>query len=702
MLGWARRLPAYALNGVSVSVGVALVQGLTSWFASAAFAQAASIGAVLASLPHLTGRAVPTLRRSLAGGSLGSLATLVMMLTADHAWLRGAAVALLSLLSLLGMAWGARAAPIVFGVIIGMIFSLARPSSHDALPTALASVGGVALYAAWAFVSAKLLESRYRALSVAAAVSALSALLRARAAVLTRAQGDSEAEATALFGQLKEELRLAQALQTARELLYPVAARRGVAVQIAILARVVELREILLTSRLDLDLLGRDQAGRSVLAELAFGLRKLSDALRQLARSHRLGSAPLAAELALVAIPNLQAAEGSFEAGDPRARLVPVVAARLRYLSEEVAAIHALISGDAARGSIRPEHLRRYVIDGDTWPLSALRPHLTLSSPVLRHALRSALAFTSVYVLAYALPWTTRPYWMLLSVAVVLRGTLDDTLSRRNARVFGTAIGCVLVAVLVPRIADPLLKMAFVAAVGAAHAFVNVRYLLTAISGTVMALLQAHFAAPTTTSLVVERLLDTVIGALFAWAFSYVLPSWERRALPIAIDRALQALRSYATCALEPRGASAEQRLARQRAYDALEVVAAALRRSAAEPRRVRPPVNELVIALEHAQRLMAHLSSLRSLLQRRGERLPADEAAVALADARRRIDERLSLHATDELPPPQSSYAEVPPATVEHDPLPWLLRRLDASVHDAELAGRAVRRALGELRRAQ
>jgi uncharacterized membrane protein YccC len=702
MLGWARRLPAYALNGVSVSVGVALVQGLTSSFASAAFAQAASIGAVLASLPHLTGRAIPTLRRSLAGGLLGSLATLVMMLTADHAWLRGGAVALLSLLALMGMAWGARAAPIVFGVIIGMIFSLARPTSHDALPTALASAGGAALYAAWAFVNAKLLESRFRALSVASAVAALSALLRARAAVLTRAQGDSEAQAAALFGQLKEEKRLAQALQTARELLYPVATRGGVAVQIAIVSRVVELREILLTSRLDLDLLGGDQAGRSVLDQLALGLRKLSDALQQLARSQRLGSVPLAADLALVALPGLEVAENPFAASDPRARLAPVVAARLRYLREEVVAIRALTSGDATRGSIRPEHLRRYVIDDDTWPLSALRLHLTWSSPVSRHALRSALAFTSVYVLAYALPWTTRPYWMLLSVAVVLRGTLDDTLSRRNSRIVGTAIGCVLVTILVTQVADPLLKLTFIGAVGAAHAFVNVRYLLTAISGTVMALLQAHFAAPTTTSLVVERLLDTVIGALFAWAFSYVLPSWERRALPIAIERALQALRSYATCALEPRGASAEQRLARQRAYDALEVVAAALRRSAAEPRRVRPPVNELVIALEHAQRLMAHLSSLRSLLQRRGERLPAGEAAAALADARRRVDERLSLDAADEVRPPQSSYTELPPATVEVDPMPWLLRRLDASVHDAELAGRAVRRALNELRRAR
>jgi uncharacterized membrane protein YccC len=387
------------------------------------------------------------------------------------------------------------------------------------------------------------------------------------------------------------------------------------------------------------------------------------------------------------------------DANDPRARLLPVVAARLRYLREEVEAVASLLGGDGGRSSLPPEQLGRYVVDDDTWPLSALSSHLRLESPVFRHALRSSLAFTSVYAFASALPWTTRPYWMLLSVAVVLRGTLDDTLSRRNARVLGTAIGCVAVTVLVALVSEPFLKLTFVGSVGVAHAFVNVRYLLTAISATLMALLQAHFAAPTALPLVVERLLDTVIGALFAWAFSYVLPSWERRTLPAAIERALEALRVYSESALELHASSAEQRLARQRAYDALEVVSAALRRSAAEPPRVRPPVKDLVLALDHAQRLMAHLSSLRSLLQRRAQRLPTGETNEALADARRIVDEGLSLLPPRERRRKLSSYGEVPEAPVDQLPLPWLLRRLDASVHDASQAGAAIRRALAELR---
>jgi uncharacterized membrane protein YccC len=701
MLGWARRLPAHALNGVSVGVGVGLVQLLTLALLSAEHARGCATGAVLASLPHLTGRAVPTLRRTLVGGLLASLVTLAVMTTAGHRLLRALSIALISFVALLGMAWGARAASIVFSIIIGLVFALAEPASRALLPEALAIASGATLYALWAFVSAKLLEPRYRSLAVFNCLEAAAALLRARALVLTQAEREPEpgAEDNARFGQLSEELRLAQALQQARDLVYPAAQRRGGALLVALLSRVAELREIVLTARLDLDLLGRDHAARFVRARLALGLRQLAELLEQLARLRELSlGARAEGSLPLPELPDLLEAASLIDADDPRARLLPVVAARLRYLREEVEALRALLLGDPARSSLGPAELEQYVADDDTWPLSALQPHLSLDSPVLRHALRSSLGFTSVYALATALPWTTKPYWMLLSVAVVLRGTLDDTLSRRNARVLGTAIGCALATALVALFPDPVLKLSFAAAVGVAHAFVNIRYLLTAISATIMALLQAHFAAPGGPPLVFERLLDTVLGALFAWAFSYVLPSWERRTLPIAIERALEALRAYSDSALELHAVRAEQRLLRQRAYDALGVVAAALRRSAAEPRRVRPPVEELVLALDHAQRLMAHLSSLRSLLQRRAQRLPTGEASEVLAEARRRVDEHLS-----RIPPPerrarQASYGELPLAPVEQEPLPWLLRRLDASVHDAKEAGVAIRAALRRL----
>ena len=544
------------------------------------------------------------------------------------------------------------------------------------------------------------LEPRYRTLAVSSALGAASALLLARARVLSRAEAEPEGDEEARFSQVSEEVRLAHALQVARDLVYPSVRRAGGSRQVALIARIAELREIVLTSRLDLDLLGHDHAARFVRARLGLGLRKLGGALAALARSdYEPGT--LESERAPLDLPDLMEAAPLLE-GDPRGRLLPVVAARLRYLSEEVDAIRGLLAGRTEHVSLRPEALDPFVSDHDTWPARAVFEQLSLDSPVFRHAFRCALAMTSVYFLARALPWATRPYWMLLSVAVVLRGTFDDTLTRRNARVLGTALGCVTVAVLVPLVAAPWLELVFVGAVGIAHAFVNVRYLLTAAAGTVMALLQAHFAAPTMTPLIIERLLDTVIGALFAWGFSYVLPSWERRSLPGALDRAVAALCAYSKLALVPGSAPrSEQRLARQRAYDALAVVAAAMQRSAAEPRHVRPPVKLLVTTLEHSQRLMAHLSSLRALIERRGIDLPQEETHAALRAASETIEAKLSLaRAPSEEAAGERNPLAPPEASADENPLPWLVRRLDASIDDAAAAGIAAREALSALAR--
>jgi uncharacterized membrane protein YccC len=695
-----RRLPAHALNGVSVAAGVGLVQVLIGSVADASFTQSASIGAVAASLPHLTGRAGVTLRRTLVGGALATISGAMVHASGAYAWLQALSLGVLSFAALLGMAWGPGAGPVVFSVIIGMVFALARPNSSGGLAQVFASVAGIALYSGWAWLSNRLLERRYRALAVADAIRAAASLLRARATVLSQAHAPPPADFKARFEQLQEGARLAQTLQVARDGVHSAPTDAETPTQATVLWRLTELRETALTAQLDLELFGHDHAAYFLRGRLAMGLRLLSELLDRLSRAQQLCEPSLATGVAQ-AIPDLSEAGALMNERDPRLRLLPTAALRMRLLAEEVEGLRAVLSGQSATASLPPEDLPQLGAQIGRSPLAVIRENLSLRSPVLRHALRSALAFVSVHALAQVLPWATRPYWLLLSVAVVLRGTFEDTITRRNARIGGTVIGCVLVTLLVPVASDVALKVTFAAALGVAHAFVNVRYLVTATSATVMALLQAHFSAPNVAPLVVERLLDTVLGALIASSFGYVLPSWERRTLPEAAQRAFEALRGYAASVLAPQSASGEQRFHRQRAYDALAVVSTAVRRSSAEPKRVRAPIEDWITMLDHAQRLMAHLSSLRLLLVRRAASLPKIETRAALERAQRAVECALSLQPRVELvQPPQPGFAELPGEAIEREPLPWLLRRLDAAEYDASEAGRAASRALTRARR--
>src|SRR5207302_11141202 len=110
-------------------------------------------------------------------------------------------------------------------------------------------------------------------------------------------------------------------------------------------------------------------------------------------------------------------------------------------------------------------------------------------APPLRHAIRAALAIATGQAISLVLPLGTHDYWILLTIVVVLRGSLAQTLERRNSRVAGTLLGCAIAGVLLFSSAPAgLLLVVVTLAQAIAHAFAIRRYLVTAVAATVLAL----------------------------------------------------------------------------------------------------------------------------------------------------------------------------------------------------------------------
>jgi uncharacterized membrane protein YccC len=698
-----RRLPAFVLNGIAVAVGVGLIQLVISALAGSLAAQLALSGSVCASLGDVPNTVTRTFHRVSAAALLGAIAALVVALLRPHPVALGVGVGLIAFGAMMAMAWGARAGPVSFAPILSLVFSMAVPPTGQPLWELAAwnAVGGIA-YLLWSLPTTLLLQGRYRVLALSQTLLAAAELLRARALVFESPPSD-QADATAMQAWIKGEAALAERLQTARDFVFAEPDTDRARRDTAILLRAIDLRDVLLASRLDLELLGRDRAGQAVLRQVAEGLRRVADALDAAALALREGTRP-------APLP-----EGAFDfrdlfddlpipPEDPRTRLLPVVVRRLRSVSADVIRIHALLHGEREESPLTRADLQRFVAP-EGWPLKALRAQLSWHSPVLRHALRTGLALASAYFIALLLPWASHPHWLVLSVAVVLRGNLEQTLTRRNARVLGTMFGCLVVVVLSITRSLAWLDLFFLVAVGAAHSFVNQRYWITATAGTVMALLQSHMIDPGAPLAIGERMADTVLGALLAWGFSYVLPSWERRSLPNAIARLLKELREYAAHAMSPQAAGAvEQRLARRRAYDALSALATALQRSAAEPKAVRVPLKEVAALLDHGQRLMAHLSMVRMMLSRGSAELRGGPAEQALAEARQALDASLDLATSGAAPVDAASTEELvllPMQAPAQDAVPWLLRRLQLLAQDARRIREAAASALARVRAA-
>jgi uncharacterized membrane protein YccC len=626
---------------------------------------------------------------------LSAGAALVVDLLRAHPLALGAALAAIAFVAMMTLAWGARVGAVSFAPILSTIFSMAVPPSEHELALAGWSACGGFAFLVWSMLATAACLRRYRRLAVVAALRAAAALFRSRADVLAAAPASDAGAAAPLKAWISGEAALAERLQAARDLLFVAPPTPRTCREIAILLRVVDLRDVLLASRLDADQLGGDAVGRTMLQRVAAAQRAIAAALDRAADHVRddtdpeAATEPFAVDAAFAAL--------AFAAGDPRARLVPSLANRLRRMLADLARIDRLLHGETEPLPLTHDQLQRFVTP-DGWAMRTLHQHWRLDSLVLRHAVRMALALATAYYLALGLPWGSHPYWLVLSVAVVLRGNLGETLARRNARVLGTLLGC-LVVVALTRLPSPLsLNTIFLLALATAHAFVTQRYWLTATAASIMALLQSHLVNPEAGFAIAERVADTFLGALLAWSFSYVLPAWERRGVAQQIARVLRDLRAYAAHSLRAATSDpVEERLARRQGYDSLAALAAALQRTRVEPKGVRLPAREIATLIDHGERLMAHLSMVRLTLARLADdpQAPWPRIDGALAEAAAALTAQLE-PATASAPPlpddDPESLALLPERPAAHDVMPWLARRLRLMVIEAGRIGDTAR----------
>lgn len=683
-LGW-RALSAAHLNGISTALGVALTQALVTAVAGLPAGLAAAGGAVCVSLTDLPNPPRRVVSRLLPAVPLATVVTLAVGLAQHYApVLMTALIALIGFVCLMAMGWGARAGQLSFTGILAMVFTMAwhgQGARLDAFSHAAWVLAGGALYGLWALLAAWLLRRRYREQAVAEAMRACAQRLRSRA---QRIGTDEPVQEASIRGSITDDVMLAEALQTARDHVFAARPSPHARRQVDLVLGLIELRDLMLSIRLDVELLGDDAPGRYWRVTLADTVEQMAATLDQLAEAvdHGLPPPVVSAEAWCVELAERLARAGAAP-DDARQHLVHALRGRFDYMLGDVAKMAARLVGPDREGRLSPEQLRLFV-SPEAWPLVALKPQFTLGSSVMRHALRTAGALAVAYALGLALPWGSHPYWLVLSVAVVLRGNLEQTLSRRNERIIGTVIGCLLVMGLAHLHEPRLLALAFIVAVGVAHAYVNLRYKIAATGATLMALLQPLLLAPGSNPAVVERLADTVIGALLAWAFCFVLPSWERRSLQRVSTQLRGALAVHAANVLRW-APTPEQQLAqrqsRQQAYAALAAVAGTAQRTRVEPRHVRLPEAEIEAVLNRGYRLMALLGVIQQMISRRRERLQGEQLAPELALTMQATMAVLkgdaSVPPVVEAPLELVSGADWPEHGGQGDLTPWLRRRL-------------------------
>ena len=629
----------YFSTGLRIATGVLGLTLLTLWATRLEIAMVVCIGALCTSLMDLPGPLRHKFNEMLASVLLGSAVTLVISLCAPVQWLLYIMVAVVSFFASMMVAFGRKGMPLQFAALFAM--SLAMQTELRPLQAighaGLFMAGGLA-YLGYAIAIAWALRQRIKEQVLAEAVYELALSVSARAGFYD-IHVDLNLQSNTL---IQRQVVLAERQQAARDLI--LRGRRSERDQVLVQVHyaMLDLYELVLATHTDYALLRRQFADADVLTWLRDLVAKAAQDIESLAFAitrhrpsvQRVSYAPELKALA-AALEDMERHPVSREAID----LLRSSYSRISSMVGMIAQLHRATQPQAGDLQLATGADMTPFLTQQRYELGVLRDNLHRDSPIFRFSLRVLLAVGAALLVADHLPYTAHGYWIVLTVAVILKPTYSMTRQRRRDRVIGTLIGCGLTALILHVTRSPavLLALLFIAT-AAGPAFVQIKYRYTAIAASMQILLQISLLLPGSTHVVSERLLDTLVGAVVATLFSFVLPTWEYRAMLRLLRNVLQAGVAYVGAARELLQDRVESdfvyRLRRKQFTDHLAALSASLMRMKDEPPGKQRAVEEINQFILQNYLVAAQVAAIRLLLRNHRQSLPRDSVNEWLEQA--------------------------------------------------------------------
>ncbi|MES2742708.1 MAG: FUSC family membrane protein [Pseudomonadota bacterium] len=662
----------YFYLGLRVAIGLATLTMLTLRASDMATAMTVCIGALCTALMDLPSPLRHKVNEMTVSVLLCSGVTLLISLCAPIPWLLMTMLVVVSFLASMMVVYGKKSLPLQLTCLFMMTMSMEHAMTPlQALRDTALFMGGGLAYLSYAMALASILRHRIKQQVLAEALFELAAYIDIKAGFYDQRHNLSEQ-----FNKLvRHQGVLADRQQASRDLILRSHQNARDAVVVQVHVCMLDLYELVLSTHTDYDHLRTHLADAPVLATLHTLACK---AARDIEAVGYAVTRNRASHAGMVYHPELAALDADIARLERRAATEPVREglAVLRAQRNKIGAIIAMI-GQLHLATHKAYGATPFWDSADMTPflsqqkyeLGMLLSHLRLDSPVFRFALRVAMAISTGLLVSDMLPYAAHRYWIVLTIAIILRPTFSMTKQRRADRIIGTVIGCVLTALAVRLVPyqPALLAILFLAMV-ATPTFIYLRYRYAAIAVSMMILLQMHLVSQGGGNLIAERLVDTLIGAAVATVFSFVLASWEYQSLPRLIREVLDANLRYMASAFDllqgKCGNDFAYRVQRKGLMDSLAALSSALMRMLDEPAGKRRAVEDINLFIVQNYLLVAHVAALRAILLRHAQELPLDAVNAMLAHSHRQVCHTLSLALRHHAPQPAGAPVVAPPAS--------------------------------------
>ncbi len=292
---------------------------------------------------------------------------------------------------------------------------------------------------------------------------------------------------------------------------------------------------------------------------------------------------------------------------------------------------------------IDKEVSKRFIVDQDYDPRLLLR-NLSFKSTIFKHALRMAVTIMVGYGLGVFLDFQN-PYWIMLTIIVIMRPSYGLTKTRTKDRIIGTLIGGAIASGLVFLIEDPYVYGGLgVASLVVAFSMVQKNYKASATFITLSVVFIYAIIRPDVLTVIQFRILDTLIGAGLSFlALRFLWPAWSFSEIGTTIENSIKANKAFLHCIAEyyqQKGkVSTSYKVCRKEAFLETSNLSSAFQRMAQEPRSKQKNIDKIYEFVVLNYTFLSSLASLSTYIQQNN----TTEASETFSTSAQKIADNLA-----------------------------------------------------------
>jgi len=578
-------------DGLRASFAIILPALLGSYFGFFEIGLKISLGAMVVSLTDAPGPPLHKRNGMLIAAGLAFITAIITGFAATQVYLMALTIVLVTFFFSMFTVYGARASSVGNAAMLIMILTMDAPvGTSNILLQAVYILAGGLFYFSLSMLLYFLRPYRHAQRALGDCVREVASYLRLRAAFY-----DTATPIDANYRKLiAQQIIVNEKQDAARELFFKTrqiveeSTEEGRRL-VFTFVETIDLFEDITASYYDYERL-RQQFGDSGALELIHhSLLRVASELDRIGIAIQTNTSYTAAMDFDSEVKNLKANIDALVQPEDNRMVLRKIIVNIRNLLSDINNIIPYFERNIRRKKSEVDHT--HFISHQSLDASIFRNNLSLQSAVFRHAVRVSLACLTGFALSRIVAYGEHSYWILLTIAFILKPAFSLTKQRNIERIIGTLAGGLIGILILLFIPDTTIRfILMVVLMIGTYSFMRVNYLLMVICTTPYVLILFSFFGYMFRDVVRERVLDTLIGCAIAFSASYFLfPKWESEGLRSFMQGLLRANGGYLNNILEAlsgkRPDMLKYKLARKEVYLNTANLSAAFQRMLSEPK---------------------------------------------------------------------------------------------------------------------